>query len=90
MDTIVGMKAERLVSSMEPTPQEVNEMQMLIARNAMSAFYVDTFREDETCIEVVDDEEPTKDQDSINIDKRENPKVGRGLKPTRKGHTQET
>jgi hypothetical protein len=88
--TIVGSKAERIMNSASLTPQQINEQQLVLANNAMSAFYADTFKEDETTwiTEVVVDEEQS--QDSKQTVQRENPKVGRGLKPTRKGNTQET
>lgn len=88
--TIVGSKAERIMTSLPLTPQQINEQQLALANQAMSAFYVDTFKEDETVwiTEVVDDEE--QNQDSKQPNQRENPKVGRRFKPTRKGDTQET
>jgi hypothetical protein len=87
---IVGSKAERILNAVHLTPQQINEQQLALANLAMHAFYVDTFKEDETTwiTEVVVDEEQS--EDSKQTVERENPKVGRGLKPTRKGNTQET
>jgi hypothetical protein len=81
-EDILQNKTERLVGSTPKSPQQMQEEQLLVARNAMDSFYMDTyvFKEEDLGIE----ETSEQNKDSIEPVKRANPKVGRNTKPQRK------
>ena len=83
--TITGVKAERIASVVQFSPQLIQETEMSLVRNALADYYATTANLVE---DLITDEE--QDKDSKQLDKRENPKAHGRLKPTRKGDTQET
>lgn len=84
--TISEIKGSRITDAKPFSPQQIQELEMSIVRNALAAFYVDTAKLQEDEVETHEEQ----NQDRKQHDKRENPKAHGRLKPTRKGHTEET
>lgn len=87
LDTTVGMKAERCVLNAPLSPHLISQSQMDEARSAMNSFFSETTQDDNhitTGDQSSEVEEQSKDSEQSN--QWTNPKVGRRLKPTRKGN----
>lgn len=82
----VAVKATRITEMVQPTPQQLIEAELTSARNAMDTFYTEIHTTVEPTSEALHDEEAdTKNQNSVEPNKRANPKVGRASGPKRKG-----
>ena len=88
--TDVTRKATRLTEMLQPTPQQLVEVELSTARKAMDSYYTETHTTDVPTLETTDEEITTENQDSIEPIKRSNPKVGRTIGPKRKGDAQIT
>lgn len=84
--TTSEIKGSRITDAKPFSPQQIQDLEMSIVRNALAAFYVDTAKLQEDEVETNEEQ----NQDRKQHDKRENPKAHGRLKPTRKGNTEET
>ena len=84
---VAEVKATRITQSTGFSPQQIQEGEMSIVRDVLSAYYVDNTRQREVELQY---ETEQQDKDSKPHDEWKNPKANGRLKPTRKGNTQET
>lgn len=83
----VTRKATRLTEMIQPTPQQLIEVELTNARKAMDSFYTETHTIEEPTLESLHEEEQSENQNSVEPNKRANPKVGRAVGPKRKSNT---